>query len=111
VDAALGTTTIPMATGLVVAVGAFLAWVGFVVRRPPAEPLTTATTVAVAPGAAAADRQVRAVIRPHYTVAAPDDDAVRVAMARRVRPPVPMPAPLPAPAEVEPVGAGLARSA
>jgi hypothetical protein len=82
-----GTTTIPIAIGLLVAVALFLAWAAQVARSQGAES---------APPRAAPVRQptsVQVVIGPHFTVAAPDDAAVHAAMSHRVRPPTPLPSP------------------
>ena len=82
-----GTTTIPIAIGLLGAVALFSAWAAQLVRSQAAES---------APPEAAPVRQltsVQIVIGPHFTVAAPDDDAVAAAMSHRVSPPTPLASP------------------
>lgn len=114
-----GTEWIPFAIGLVAGVVAFLAWSTWAVGRQRAG-LEDAAGAAAVPADVPAARPlrsatpVRAVVatRPepvHYVVAAPDERAVRIAMARRVRPPTPLPVAVPP--EVEPVAVGLPRSA
>lgn len=92
-----GTTTIPVAAGLVTAVALFLAWSVYAVRGQQAEvvePVAAATTsVASTPVRTAHAAPVRVVLRPHYSVAAPDTDAVLTAMAHRVSAPLAFPAP------------------
>jgi len=100
-----GTTTIPMAAGLVTAVALFLAWSVYAVRgqraevlRPVASTSAASTSVASTPVAstpvrAAHATPVQVVLRPHYSVAAPGTDAVLTAMAHRVAAPLAFPAP------------------
>jgi hypothetical protein len=123
-----GTTMIPIAAGLVVAVVAFLGWAALAVRRQRTETVGV-TTAPVVAGPAPTVRvptvrvptvrvptvrvptvrvpTVRVVVRPHYRVAAPDDAAVRAALMGRVQ----LPVPLAVPGDLEPVAAGLARTA
>ena len=87
-----GTTTIPIALGLLIAVALFLAWAAQVARSQGAE----SAPPRAAPVRQAPVRQptsVQVVIGPHFTVAAPDDAAVHAAMSHRVRPPTPLPSP------------------
>ena len=95
-----GTTTIPMAAGLVTAVALFLAWSVYAVRgqraevlRPVASTSVASTPVASTPVRAAHATPVQVVLRPHYSVAAPGTDAVLTAMAHRVAAPLAFPAP------------------
>ena len=93
-----GTTTIPMAAGLVTAVALFLAWSVYVVRGQRAEVLrpvipAASTPVASTPVRATHATPVQIVLRPHYSVAAPGTDAVLTAMAHRVSAPLAFPAP------------------
>jgi len=110
-----GTTTFPFMGALVVAVVCFLTWAAFAVRgqRATAQPTEQATPVPAIPGPRTASAPVRVVVLPHFTVAAPDAAAVRVAMAHRVRPPTPFPTPVrTTPAREEPaVAMPLPRSA
>ena len=89
-----GTTTIPMAAGLVTAVALFLAWSVYAVRGQRAEVLrpVASTSVASTPVRAAHATPVQVVLRPHYSVAAPGTDAVLTAMAHRVAAPLAFPA-------------------
>jgi hypothetical protein len=85
-----GTTTIPIAAGLVTAVALFLAWSVYAVRSERAEvvePVTRATTAT----ASTVSAPVQVVVRPRYSVAAPDADAVRAAMAHRISAPLAFP--------------------
>jgi hypothetical protein len=107
--------TVPIAIGIVVAVVAFLGWFPLALRHPreAASGAVDATVHVVAPAATPAPVSVRAVLRPQYRVAAPDEAAVRAALLLRVRPPVPLPVDAeraPVPVSV-PLHAGLARSA
>ena len=90
-----GTTTIPMAAGLVTAVALFLAWSVYAVRGQRAEVLrpVASTSVASTSVRAAHATPVQVVLRPHYSVAAPGTDAVLTAMAHRVAAPLAFPAP------------------
>lgn len=85
-----GTTTIPIVIGLFVAVALFSAWAAQLVRSqgaegapPQAVPVRQPTAVPV----------VQVVLGPHFTVAAPDEDAVAAAMSHRVSPPTPLATP------------------
>jgi hypothetical protein len=114
-----GTTTIPIVIGLLVAVALFLAWAVQIVRSESAE--ADGRTASPAPQASPGRRpqpvsrsvSVQVVVGPHFTVAAPDDDAVYAAMSHRVRPPMPFPSPArTTPAHEEPAAAmPLPRSA
>ena len=108
------TTTFPIIGALVVAVVCFLTWAAFAVRdqRAAAVPTERATPVPAISGHRTA-APVQVVVGPHFTVAAPDVGAVRVAMAYRVRPPTPFPRPAGStPAREEPaVAMPLPRSA
>lgn len=118
---AAGNATIPLASGLVVAVTVFLAWAVLAVRSQRTEVRAghtaprTAATPSVAPARAPVRAPVRAVVRPHYVVRPPDAAAVKAAMAYRVPPPVVLRTPAADDSEVapvrNPVPAGLSRSA
>jgi hypothetical protein len=88
-----GTTTIPIVIGLFVAVGLFFAWAAQVVHSQGAENAAPPQAAPVRQPRSVQPRSVQVVLGPHFTVAPPDDDAVRAAMSHRVRPPTPLPSP------------------
>jgi hypothetical protein len=79
-------STVPIAIALVVALAGFAAWAVALTRQS-----ATGSATLARPAAPSTPRHepapvavVRAVIGPHYRVAAPDDAAIAVAQARRV---------------------------
>jgi hypothetical protein len=84
---AAATSSLPIATGLVVALACFGAWAVLVAGpwgRSGSAHASDAAQPAAGPSAMPAG--VSAVVGPHYRIAAPDDDAVAAAMALRVPP-------------------------
>jgi hypothetical protein len=89
---AAAASPIPVAIGLLVALGAFLTWAALLTHpwraTPSAAPAVAQSEVDTATSSPAATpaETVTVVAVAHYRIAAPDDDAVAAAMALRVPP-------------------------